>query len=535
MDYSTEFAPHTVQGHVDIQDSSLTYSMPMKDSLFSCSHSPEAPYAAFSYNVNKGSFKAHEQGSFYCNPTYGVDGVSETQHVSPSTSCMYALPENTAIPSSPLWLPEASAPYSLFSSAVSDQTLQYLCNLQNLLRSQYGIAVSVDELLAFDALPSLLQQETDHPPYSRLDAVKHEPHLDYQVNGAEDQDCLGHYSYCQNTANLTNEVIGQEYSMHSNGQVLETSPTPGCNRLPFVSESVTCIKRQELGSPGSAASSSIVTDSENAAQPEHHVPSAGSFTIDNIQSWAHSVASWLIRGEDDSHALRESNTMAPLENEEPPSQRRKLQGITLEQVLQAEKLHQANSATWTQPFYTYTPTLPSQIPLIQQPCNNTTSATAKDVVGGLESGSVGNGERHDMSQALVHAKKPPSAVSVEPQSIAARHRRKRIRDKTLTLATIVPGASRLDTAAMFDLAIKYVQFLQAQMWCLEKEMSFSCNYQRLTVHEDENFSAFRRALINRLLSSQDVQHFLSREGLCLVTENLAKSLSFDPKSVHGRK
>ena len=67
--------------------------------------------------------------------------------------------------------------------------------------------------------------------------------------------------------------------------------------------------------------------------------------------------------------------------------------------------------------------------------------------------------------------------SVEPQSIATGHRSKRIREKTESLSLVL---TRLDTATKFDFTIKDMNFMHAQMICLENEVGMrSSNRRRL--------------------------------------------------------
>jgi len=62
----------------------------------------------------------------------------------------------------------------------------------------------------------------------------------------------------------------------------------------------------------------------------------------------------------------------------------------------------------------------------------------------------------------------PAYVSVEPQSIAARHRRTKIREKIRCLEKLTPlGGAKLDTARMLEVASKYVKYMQAQVHVLE--------------------------------------------------------------------
>ncbi|MCO5604573.1 hypothetical protein L7F22_058741 [Adiantum nelumboides] len=59
-----------------------------------------------------------------------------------------------------------------------------------------------------------------------------------------------------------------------------------------------------------------------------------------------------------------------------------------------------------------------------------------------------------------------SPLSVEPQSVTARQRRARIRDKLNTLQELVPGGAALDTASLLQEAVHYIAFLQVEVAAL---------------------------------------------------------------------
>ncbi|MCO5552187.1 hypothetical protein L7F22_005698 [Adiantum nelumboides] len=59
-----------------------------------------------------------------------------------------------------------------------------------------------------------------------------------------------------------------------------------------------------------------------------------------------------------------------------------------------------------------------------------------------------------------------SSVSTEPQSVAARQRRGRIREKLAELQALVPGGGSMDTATLLEEAATYVAFLQAEVQAL---------------------------------------------------------------------
>ncbi|KAI5064792.1 hypothetical protein GOP47_0019487 [Adiantum capillus-veneris] len=59
-----------------------------------------------------------------------------------------------------------------------------------------------------------------------------------------------------------------------------------------------------------------------------------------------------------------------------------------------------------------------------------------------------------------------SSIWTERQSVVARQRRGRIREKLQELRELVPDAESMDTAALLDEATLYVAFLQAEAHAL---------------------------------------------------------------------
>ncbi|MCO5552188.1 hypothetical protein L7F22_005699 [Adiantum nelumboides] len=88
-------------------------------------------------------------------------------------------------------------------------------------------------------------------------------------------------------------------------------------------------------------------------------------------------------------------------------------------------------------------------------------------VNGCETSSTSSKRQRESRRGL--ASRPGarnSSISKEPQSVAARQRRGRIREKLLELQGLVPGGGSMDIAALLDEAAMYVAFLQAEVQAL---------------------------------------------------------------------
>ncbi|KAH7440959.1 hypothetical protein KP509_03G017800 [Ceratopteris richardii] len=376
-----------------------------------------------------------------------------------------------------------------FSQPLGPDQLQSLMTLQAVLKSQYDLSLCSDELLAFDPLPALM-----HESFSEA-----EPHLDVQL--------------CQ-----PDDIM--EENMLAPGFCFGNLNLPDDSSSPVSVASSVLTDTESLDNPLNAAtvSSACNVNGRMVASLKAMLPIPGcSRTVTASLPWSPNGA---------PHGVmyKEAGVDDDVEIFQPPAQRRKLHGITLEQVLQAEKHAHTNSLV-----------IPHALGVPSVAAGDALLSELIDMAG-----------LHDMRDEMKHVSlqniintpdaQLPASESVQSQSIAARKRRHKIKEKTERLGAIIPGATRLDTAGKFDLAIKYVLFLKAQMICLENEVSLTqqrASYPHHNLGGDDPES-FRRALIHRLLSSPDVQHLLSKEGLCIVTQNLANRLNYGTDSLVNR-
>ncbi|WOH01988.1 hypothetical protein DCAR_0521375 [Daucus carota subsp. sativus] len=88
-------------------------------------------------------------------------------------------------------------------------------------------------------------------------------------------------------------------------------------------------------------------------------------------------------------------------------------------------------------------------------------------------------------------------LSTDPQSVAARERRHRIREKFKILQSLVPGGSKLDTVSMLEEAILYVKYLKSQVWWLMHHPHQSQYDQNINIDNTYN--------IDQLVTNEHVQ------------------------------
>ncbi|CAL1361428.1 unnamed protein product [Linum trigynum] len=96
--------------------------------------------------------------------------------------------------------------------------------------------------------------------------------------------------------------------------------------------------------------------------------------------------------------------------------------------------------------------------------------------------------------------------TLSAQSIAARHRRRRITHKTRELGKLIPGGNKMNTADMFQAAAKHVKFLEAQISILQSMGSL----------QNE---------LGALVTSPVIQQKLYSKEKCLVPTELLRTLA----------
>nr|WKE35115.1 basic helix-loop-helix family protein [Rosa persica] len=121
----------------------------------------------------------------------------------------------------------------------------------------------------------------------------------------------------------------------------------------------------------------------------------------------------------------------------------------------------------------------------------------------------------DISTAAKVKANSNGGVSLSPQSIAARERRRRITEKTNELGRLVPSGSKMNTAEMLQAAYKYIKFLQAQVAML-KLMDSMQEKKGQRLHNQEGL---------QVLASPIVQEKLYSEEKCLVSREFVETLA----------
>ncbi|CAM6116834.1 unnamed protein product [Calypogeia fissa] len=89
----------------------------------------------------------------------------------------------------------------------------------------------------------------------------------------------------------------------------------------------------------------------------------------------------------------------------------------------------------------------------------------------------GSAMKRDQLDSDLKFHRKQNVTSIEPQSVAARHRRRKISERVRVLEKLIPGGNKMDTASMLDESIEYVKFLQLQVQLLESlgDMSYGPN------------------------------------------------------------
>ncbi|KAJ9544801.1 hypothetical protein OSB04_024508 [Centaurea solstitialis] len=139
-----------------------------------------------------------------------------------------------------------------------------------------------------------------------------------------------------------------------------------------------------------------------------------------------------------------------------------------------------------------------------------------------EGGGGGGGVMEVVERSEVEVKKVDGGGggrSLSAQSVAARVRRRKISQKTMELGKLVPGGHRMSTAEMFQAALKYIKFLQAQVGVLQLIKASSAVIRHLLYGPSEELEA--------LVNSPSVQEKLYSAEKCIVPQGLEETLVHD--------
>ncbi|KAJ7549837.1 hypothetical protein O6H91_07G071600 [Diphasiastrum complanatum] len=307
----------------------------------------------------------------------------------------------------------------------------------------------------------------------------------------------------------------------------------------------------EANSSGSMVSSSVITDADTECSVHSERPLASQFDRHHLQSTESSEKS-LISSSWGSNVFKDlsgcSNQLvkslvttdlqilgSPLANVAPPVKRQK-SCFTAE--IASKSMHRQLQKNYEQELEGESSLMKDSSHPGSEPSNEITKPHRESV---LQQPST---DRSIVSAPCesekIHSQRKLLLTSIEPQSIAARQRRKKISERVRTLETLVPGGNRLDTASMLDEAIKYVKFLQLQVQILETIGNVNIgNSANLAVHENccadnthtsgsgiQSSAIFPRGPpASPLVLTEALQHQLFSSGYCLMSLQQCRSSS----------
>ncbi|XP_077221145.1 uncharacterized protein LOC143854900 [Tasmannia lanceolata] len=135
-------------------------------------------------------------------------------------------------------------------------------------------------------------------------------------------------------------------------------------------------------------------------------------------------------------------------------------------------------------------------------------------------GSVGTSCREIsqefFSPAEFQSSKKTNGVCLSAQSVADRQRRKKISVKTQELGKLIPAGNKMNTAEMFQVAFKYVKYLQAQVGILQFMSS---------IQESKDGAYVEK--LHGLVTSPRIQEKLYEEEKCMVPKEAVETLAKD--------